>query len=64
MWFMKLKRSNDRYLGGVCGGIAEYFNLNPYLIRIIWVVLSLVSAVLPGLVVYIILWIVMQPPEE
>lgn len=61
---MQFKRSNDRYLAGVCGGIAEWFNVKPVYIRITWAVLSLISMIIPGLVVYIILFFVMQPPDE
>ena len=51
----KLYRSAfDKKLCGVCGGIAEYFDLDPVLIRIIWVCASLFSACFPGLLVYII----------
>ena len=56
---MKLLRSNDRMLGGVCAGIAEYFNLDPTLVRIGYLVLSIASAAFPGLLVYIILWVIM-----
>lgn len=61
---MKLKRANDRYLGGVCGGIAEYLKVNPNFVRIIWSLVTLFSAMIPGLILYIILWIIMEPPEE
>lgn len=49
-------------LAGVCGGIAEYFQLDPTLVRVGYVLLSVLSAAFPGILVYIILWIVM--PEE
>lgn len=61
---MKLKRANDRYLGGVCGGIAEYLKVNPNLVRIIWSLVTLFSAMIPGLILYVILWMIMEPPEE
>lgn len=61
---MELKRANDRYLAGVCGGIAEWFNLNPWLVRIVWTVLSLITFIIPGLIIYIILWRTMDKPEE
>ena len=51
----KLYRSSEHYvLGGVCGGIAEYFDTSQTLVRIIVVILSL----LPGIVIisYIIAW--------
>ncbi len=57
----KLFRSNDRMLGGVCAGLADYFDLDPTLIRIGYLILSLLSAAFPGLLVYIILWIVIPP---
>lgn len=61
---MKLKRTNDRYLAGVCGGIAEYLKVDPFWVRFIWAALTLVSFMFVGLIVYIILWIIMEPPDE
>jgi len=61
---MKLKRANDRYLAGVCGGIAEYLKVDPFWVRLIWAVLTLVSFMFAGLIVYIILWLIMEPPDE
>jgi len=53
----KLYRSSENYvLGGVCGGIAEYFDTSPTLVRIIVVVLSLLPGI--GIISYIIAWIV------
>lgn len=56
----RLFRSNDRMLGGVCAGLAEYFDLDPTLVRIAYVLLSLLT-VFSGGIVYIILWIVIPP---
>ena len=58
----KLTRSNDRVIAGVCSGIADYFGFDPALTRLGYVLLSILSAAFPGLLVYIILWIVM--PKE
>ncbi len=55
----RLRRSPDRFLGGVCAGIAEYFDLDPSLVRIAYVLVSILSAAFPGILVYIILWIVL-----
>ncbi|MCH9025232.1 MAG: PspC domain-containing protein [candidate division Zixibacteria bacterium] len=53
----KLYRSSEQYiLGGVCGGIAEYFDTSPTLVRIITIILSVLPGV--GLISYIIAWIV------
>ncbi len=58
-----LRRSrSDRMIAGVCGGLAKYFDKDPTLIRVIYVVVSVVSAAFPGLLVYCILWFVV--PEE
>jgi phage shock protein C len=46
----------NRILGGVCGGIAEYFGLDPTLVRIITVLLMLLPGI--GVLTYVILWIV------
>ncbi|UXX80867.1 PspC domain-containing protein [Reichenbachiella carrageenanivorans] len=55
----RLTRSSDRMLAGVCGGIANYFDLDPTLVRIGYVILSIFSAGFPGLLVYGILWLIM-----
>lgn len=58
----KLYRSkSDRMVAGVCGGLAEYFNIDPVIVRIIAFILLLPGG-LPGLLPYIVLWIVV--PEE
>ena len=53
----KLYRSSDRIVAGVCGGIAEYFDIDPTLIRVVYVILSLFSVAFPGVLLYIILMI-------
>jgi phage shock protein C len=54
----KLYRSTDnRMIAGVCGGLAEYFGIDPVIIRIIAVALLLPGG-LPGFLPYVILWIV------
>jgi phage shock protein C len=51
------RSSSDRMIAGVCGGLAQYFNVDPVIIRIIAVILLLPGG-FPGLLPYIILWIV------
>jgi phage shock protein PspC (stress-responsive transcriptional regulator) len=59
----RLRRSkSDRMIAGVLGGLARYFGFDPTLARVLYVILSVVSVAFPGILVYIILWIVM--PEE
>ena len=57
----KLYRSKtNRQLAGVCGGLAEYFNLDATLIRILFVVLAVLGG--SGLVLYVAMWIIV--PKE
>jgi len=51
-------------VGGVCGGLAEWLHMDPTIVRIAYALLTVFSAGFPGLLVYIILWIVMPPPGE
>ncbi|MDD2284006.1 MAG: PspC domain-containing protein [Paludibacter sp.] len=55
----KLRRSNDQMIAGVCAGIAEYLGLDVTLVRVGYVLLSILSAGFPGTLLYIILWLVM-----
>jgi phage shock protein PspC (stress-responsive transcriptional regulator) len=45
-------------IAGVCGGIAEWLGWDPTLVRVLYVVGSILSAAFPGILVYIILWII------
>ncbi len=57
-----LRRSrSDRVLGGVCGGLGEFFGLRPLWFRIIFILLGIPGG-LPGLIPYILLWLII--PEE
>ena len=51
----KLYRSSNRILAGVCGGIAEDLNIDPTVVRVLYIVLSFFSAAFPGLLLYLIL---------
>ncbi len=58
-----LRRSqSSRVIAGVCGGIANWLGWDPTLVRVLYVLISIVSAAFPGILVYIILWIAM--PKE
>ncbi len=57
---MALTRSmRNKWIGGVCGGLAEWLGWNANLVRVLYVILSIVSAAFPGILMYILLWIVM-----
>lgn len=54
----RLHRSQqESMIGGVCGGLAEYFNLDPTIMRLIFILMALMGG--HGLLVYLILWLVM-----
>ncbi len=52
------RRSRDkRIVAGVLGGIAEHFDLNVTLLRVLYVIVSIASAAFPGILVYLLLWL-------
>ena len=55
-----LKRSRrNNLIGGVCGGIAEHFGWSVTATRVVYVLVSLLSVAFPGILVYLVLWIVL-----
>jgi phage shock protein PspC (stress-responsive transcriptional regulator) len=62
---MPLQRSRrHRIVGGVCGGIAEWLGWDPTLVRILYVLVSIVSVAFPGILVYLLLWVIMPRAPE
>lgn len=57
-----VRSRHDRMIAGVVGGIAQRFGWNATLLRAIYVIVSIASVAFPGLLVYLILWLLM--PEE
>lgn len=59
-----LRRSRtNRWIAGVVGGLAEYLGLDPTLLRAIYVVVSIVSVAFPGIIVYLILWLLVPEAD-
>ena len=59
----RLHRSrNEKMIGGVCGGLGEYFGIDPTIVRVLWVAVTLIGGA--GILAYLILWIIMplDPP--
>lgn len=52
----------ERKIAGVCAGLAEYFDLDVTLVRVLWLIVTFFSGIIPGIVGYVVAWIVM--PEE
>jgi phage shock protein PspC (stress-responsive transcriptional regulator) len=60
-----LRRSRDeRLIAGVCGGIAEWLGWSPGLVRLLYVGVSLLSAAFPGILAYLVLWVLMPERED
>ena len=59
----RLTRSRDKMIAGVCAGIAEYFGWEVTLFRVVFVIVSILSAAFPGILVYLVLWVVMPAPD-
>ncbi len=59
-----LRRSrSDRMIAGVVGGLSKYFDIDPTLARVVYVVGSICSVAFPGILVYILLWVIV-PKED
>ena len=56
------RSSNDRVIAGVCGGLAAWLGWDSTIVRVLYALFSLFSAAFPGMIVYLVLWIVM--PED
>ena len=60
----RLTRSRDKMIAGVCAGIAEHCGWDVTLFRVAYVFVSIISAAFPGILVYLVLWIVMPRPDS
>lgn len=59
-----LRRStHNRMIAGICGGLGEYFGIDPTLVRVIYVIGSLISVAFPGALIYLILWVIIPERE-
>ena len=57
----RLTRSNNKMIGGVCAGLAEYLDIDPTIVRIVWVLMVLFAGF--GILLYIILWLIMPKQQ-
>lgn len=58
-----LTRSHNKMIAGVCAGLAEYFGWDVTLFRVVYVLFSIISVAFPGILVYLVLWVVMPKPD-
>ena len=58
------KSEDDKKIDGVCGGIAEYFEVDPTLIRVVYAFITIITGIFPGLIAYLVLSIIMPKKSE
>lgn len=59
----RLYRSNsDSVICGVCGGLGEYFKVDPVVVRLAWVIFTILTAIIPSLLVYALAYVII--PKE
>ncbi len=62
---MPLHRSRKhKIIAGVCGGFADWLGWSPTLVRVLFVLVSVASAAFPGIIVYIVMWVLMPTAAE
>ncbi|WP_035054816.1 PspC domain-containing protein [Andreprevotia chitinilytica] len=60
-----LRRSrNNRWVGGVIGGLANYFDISADKLRLVYLLVLILSAAFPGLLVYLVLWFLMPVGDD
>jgi phage shock protein C len=61
----KLYRSDkNKVFAGICGGIGEYFNVDPVMLRLFWIMVTIFTGVFPGLIFYILSIIIVPKKTE
>jgi phage shock protein C len=61
----RLYRSNkNKMIAGICSGIAENFNQDPTLVRLLVVLVAILTAVLPFVLIYVICWIIIPDEDQ
>jgi phage shock protein C len=58
------KSETDKKWDGVCGGIAEYFDVDPVLVRVAYAFITVITGVFPGLIAYIVMAMIMPKKSE
>lgn len=61
---MLYRSASNKMIAGVCGGLAEWLKWDPTIVRVLYVLISVLSAAFPGIIVYVILWMVMPSKDN
>ncbi len=59
-----MRSQQERIIAGVCGGLAKYINVDATIVRVLFVILTVFTAVLPGILIYLIMWIIVPKDKE
>ena len=57
----RLTRSDDKMIGGVCAGLAEYLDIDPKIVRIVWVLMVFLAGF--DILLYVVLWLIMPKQQ-
>jgi phage shock protein C len=60
----RLYLSRDKKISGVCGGIGEYFEIDSSLVRLGWIIMTVLTGVVPGIIAYVVAAIVIPSPTN
>ncbi len=60
----RIRLGTDKEIGGVCSGIARHYDADVTAIRILWAVLTVFTAVIPGVLIYLVCWAVFRRAER
>ena len=60
----RLTKGKEKKWMGVCSGIADYFNVDPVLVRVTWILITVFTSLVPGIIVYVMAAWVMPENEE
>jgi phage shock protein C len=58
------RSKRNKVIAGVCGGIAESLDWSPTTVRILYVIVSILSVAFPGILFYLVLWVLMPPAAD
>lgn len=58
------RSSTEKILGGVCGGFGNYLGVDPTLLRVIWIIVVCFTAILPGVLTYLLLWLIIPKDTD
>jgi phage shock protein C len=59
-----MRLRSDKKIAGVCAGLAQYFDLDVTLVRILWLFITLATGVCPGVITYLLAWIIIPAEPE